>query len=254
MFSDPGYSGDTTAKDLLTNYFNSNGAAATEKPAIGGKVLSFQSSSDCGSPWDCLYDDSAWSPEQKATCKVLNNAWFRYKNDFEENQSSKHTNTTGNYYPDVFLGNCDDPGPDGFMSGSTGDSGTDSVTYTCTNPNGPDFVDTVLDGSKRISITKSETSGHVCILTLTSSARSKPIARSFDGYDWELTAGEFSSTLAQPSCDANGLCTIGVLSDLLPDIANDENYVLTSYFHTGFGDDLTKSEAARFLEQVSECN
>jgi hypothetical protein len=68
----------------------------------------------------------------------------------------------------------------------------------------------------------------------------KPIARSFDGNDWESYAGDFAGTTF--SC-VSGTCSIGSVSQK----AGGYQYVLTSFTHSLSND----QKKARFLERTT---
>lgn len=97
-----------------------------------------------------------------------------------------------------------------------------------------------------IAINPTAQSGDLCTLTLLDSSIgvSTPVARSYDGLDWEVAAGPFSSILSPPIC-SNTICTFENLPEQISPV---KTYVLTSYFHTGFGVD---ADAARLLEQAT---
>ena len=96
-----------------------------------------------------------------------------------------------------------------------------------------------------ITIEPTAQSGDLCTLTLQDvSGIPVPVARSYDGSDWEVTAGPFASILSPPTC-FNGKCTFEKLPE--PD-STQKKYVLTSYFHIGFG---AQADAARLLEQAT---
>ena len=95
--------------------------------------------------------------------------------------------------------------------------------------------------------------GELCTLTLRDAAGIRPIARSYDGKDWQVTAGPLSETLDSPTCsDAPDAPTIRhcSLSSLPPaaEVADGAVYTLTTYANPGYGD---AAEAARFLEQAT---
>eukprot|EP00586_Coscinodiscus_wailesii_P011040 CAMPEP_0172493050 /NCGR_PEP_ID=MMETSP1066-20121228/24373_1 /TAXON_ID=671091 /ORGANISM="Coscinodiscus wailesii, Strain CCMP2513" /LENGTH=895 /DNA_ID=CAMNT_0013263005 /DNA_START=387 /DNA_END=3071 /DNA_ORIENTATION=+ len=88
-------------------------------------------------------------------------------------------------------------------------------------------------------------SGDLCILSIQEpESTSKPVGRSYDGADWEISAGPFAQSLSAPICSESVCIFVGLPE---PDSAN-ESYVLTSYHHDGFG---IEAEAARFLEQAT---
>ena len=95
--------------------------------------------------------------------------------------------------------------------------------------------------------------GELCTLTLRDAAGIRPIARSYNGKDWEVTAGPLSETLDSPTCsDAADAPAIRhcFFSSLPPAAAvtNGSVYTLTTYADPGYGD---AAEAARFLEQAT---
>ena len=133
---------------------------------------------------------------------------------------------------------------------------TEASSFACpdANSSGPVSLvipaDAVANASSSanggIALETTSAVGELCTLTLEyedeSGAVSKPIARSYDGNGWEKTAGAFSQSLPMPDCSSGLNC---IFLDLPPP-EGDKNYVLTSYFHAGFGE---KAEVARFLEQ-----
>ncbi len=78
-----------------------------------------------------------------------------------------------------------------------------------------------------------------------------PVLRSYDGRDWERTAGPFSETMPLPSCNSDdssdGVCTVDI-TDHLPNDDSAQLYVLTTYPPKDIG---MEAEAARFLEQAT---
>lgn len=113
--------------------------------------------------------------------------------------------------------------------------------YVCPQASGnPVAIDTP-DATSPAGITIAS-SAILCTLTLTdiSSGISAPVARSYDGKEWEVTAGPLVATLAPP----NG----GTFKGLPVPKKLSERYVLTSYDHTGFGED---ADATRFLQQAT---
>jgi len=129
--------------------------------------------------------------------------------------------------------------------------------FTCPNDAGTNVVIPAIDiiqaassPAGGITVDNTATSRHLCTLTLQdasnpSTAVSIPVARSFDGGDWEIAAGPLAQTLPSPTCSSS-VCTLVGLPP--PDTEQDEMYVLTSFSHTGFGEE---AEAARFLEQAT---
>lgn len=130
-------------------------------------------------------------------------------------------------------------------------AGQSSTSYIC--PQGNDVgsvstaIDTAINGAISIEIT---TVGHLCVLAVRDTSASsssdhitKPIARSYDGKSWEISAGFLSDLLPKPTCSESS-CTV----EGLPSLGPNETYILTSYFHSGFGE---KAEAVRFLEQAT---
>ncbi len=107
-------------------------------------------------------------------------------------------------------------------------------------------------GDIELEVTSSN-GGDLCTLTLHDNNNSAsvpiPIARSYDGLDWEITAGPYSDALSQPDCVAS-VCTFSDLPPLNDDDEYDFSYVLTSYYRDA--DDIgAQAEAARFLEQAT---
>jgi len=100
-------------------------------------------------------------------------------------------------------------------------------------------------GAGGISVDSTSMSGDLCILSIQEpESTSKPVGRSYDGADWEISAGPFAQSLSAPICSESVCIFVGLPE---PDSAN-ESYVLTSYHHDGFG---IEAEAARFLEQAT---
>ncbi len=116
-----------------------------------------------------------------------------------------------------------------------------------------DVVAAASSSTGGISTAITSQSGDLCTLTLQDNISSDsdpvlhvPIARSYDGRDWEATAGPLSDTLSSSlTCSEDKVCTFVGLSAPKLDT---QSYVLTSYYHTGFGQE---AEAARFLEQAT---
>ena len=114
-----------------------------------------------------------------------------------------------------------------------------------------DIVQAASSSAGGITIDNTSASGNLCTLTLQDADTSNavplqiPVARSFDGYDWEVTAGPLSQILPSPTCSAS-VCTFRDLP--LP--AQNKAYALTSYSHSspGTGPEV---DAARFLEQAT---
>ena len=97
-----------------------------------------------------------------------------------------------------------------------------------------------------IAIYSTSNLGYLCTLTLKDPASGTlmPVARSYDGSDWEVTAGPLASTLAKPIC-SNGICKF----DNIPESdSNEKTYILTSYFHMSLSE---YADAARLLEQAT---
>ncbi len=105
-------------------------------------------------------------------------------------------------------------------------------------------------GYIQLDVTSSN-GGDLCTLTLQDSSNGPsvpiPVSRSYDGRDWEITAGPFSDTMSQPDC-VTSVCTFSDFPPLKND--DDVSYVLTSYFRDV--DDIgAEAEVARFLEQAT---
>jgi len=99
-----------------------------------------------------------------------------------------------------------------------------------------------------LSLASTGYDGDVCILSLLSPDAQKPVARTYDGRDWEVSAGPFAGHLDEPSCSDEGICTFNLPVDAsaLGD-DDDKIYMLTSYSHNT----SRKAEIARFLEQTT---
>lgn len=69
----------------------------------------------------------------------------------------------------------------------------------------------------------------------------KPVARTYNGYDWEASAGEYSSSVFD--CNQDNTCTV-----LLPAINPGRSYALKSYSNRNISD---MNKKARFLEKVT---
>lgn len=130
------------------------------------------------------------------------------------------------------------------------DAGT-SVTIP-----GSDIVQAASSSAGGITVDKTLASGNLCTLTLQdtndddpSTVVPIPVARSFDGGNWEITAGPLSRTLPSMTCSPSD-CTFVGLPLLASDTDDELNkiYVLTSYSHASPG---PEADAARFLEQAT---
>ncbi len=97
--------------------------------------------------------------------------------------------------------------------------------------------------------------GYLCTLTrhdISNNNSIVPIARSYEGNNWEVSAGSYAEILSQPSCGAPDAVEGACLFESLPPQGADIDayvYVLTSYQHAVAGG--KKAEAARFLEQAT---
>ena len=115
-----------------------------------------------------------------------------------------------------------------------------------------------------ITIDRTLALGNLCTLTLQYSPKSNdnqesvseagisiplqiPVARSFDGGNWEVVAGPLSQVVPSPICSldtSTSTCTFNGL----PPPPQDQVYALTSYLHTS---PMAKADEARFLEQAT---
>jgi hypothetical protein len=100
-------------------------------------------------------------------------------------------------------------------------------------------IDIFTDGIVQISNSDPH---RLCTVTvITPGGFLKPVWRSYDGRDWEASAGDYSST-PTPDC-AGGVCNV-----TLPPLLNGTRYQLTSFNMPPYS---TKDEIARFLEQAT---
>lgn len=149
-----------------------------------------------------------------------------------QQQQHQQSNTTGNY-----------PADQG--------QGTVRATEECCKCFDPYFgtefycpafegsIDIFKDG--RVEIGNSDPN-RLCTLTvITPGSYLKPVWRSYDGRDWEASAGDYSTTPA-PDC-LSGICNI-----TLPPLLNGSHYQLTSFNMPSYS---RKDEIARFLEQAT---
>ena len=132
-----------------------------------------------------------------------------------------------------------------------------AVRYVCPPIGSAPLVLPLSEGSSTFDplvLNATAQDGELCTLTLRDAAGFRPVARSYDGKDWEVTAGPLSETLESPSCSdapdtpAPGQVRHCSFSSIPPPANNDTAYVLTTYSHSGFGD---AAEASRFLEQAT---
>ena len=101
-----------------------------------------------------------------------------------------------------------------------------------------------------ISIPSTTSTNELCTLIRrkTSTGKSRaPVARSYAGRNWEVSAGFFarSGSGLIVDCD-DGTASAGVCDVTLPSLGDDQEYVLESFVHQV----TPEVEAARFLEQV----
>lgn len=85
--------------------------------------------------------------------------------------------------------------------------------------------------------------GTLCTLTRREEGTVYSVARSYDGYPWEIAAGEFASSFfnAKISCSSN-TCSV-----TLPTLEAPAKYYLTAYDHSI----SSRDELARFLESAT---
>lgn len=101
-----------------------------------------------------------------------------------------------------------------------------------------------------ISIPSTTSTNELCTLIRrkTSTGKSRaPVARSYAGRDWEVSAGFFARSGSGLIVDCDAATTsAGVCDVTLPSLGDDQEYVLESFVHQV----SLEVEAARFLEQV----
>ena len=101
-----------------------------------------------------------------------------------------------------------------------------------------------------ISIPSTTSTNELCTLIRrkTSTGKSRaPVARSYAGRDWEVSAGFFARSGSGLIVDCDAATTsAGVCDVTLPSLGDDQEYVLESFVHQV----TPEVEAARFLEQV----
>jgi hypothetical protein len=115
-----------------------------------------------------------------------------------------------------------------------------SVTYSC--PGIGDDPKVIQDSLVQLS-----NFAHLCTLTrLTDGATISPVARSYNGRDWEVSAGDYAATL-EVDCEAGPENTCLLNLGVEPSIHENQVFVLTSYQHALDA----KSTVARFLERAS---
>ena len=101
-----------------------------------------------------------------------------------------------------------------------------------------------------ISIPSTTSTNELCTLIRrkTSTGKSRaPVARSYAGRNWEVSAGFFARSGSGLIVDCDGSTTAGVCDVTLPSLGEGQEYVLESFVHQV----TPEVEAARFLEQVS---
>lgn len=100
-----------------------------------------------------------------------------------------------------------------------------------------------------ISIPSTTSTNELCTLIRrkTSTGKSRaPVARSYAGRNWEVSAGFFARSGSGLIVDCDGTTSAGVCDVTLPSLGDDQEYVLESFVHQV----TPEVEAARFLEQV----
>ena len=115
--------------------------------------------------------------------------------------------------------------------------------YAC-----PDSGLTEVASGESITVYKSA-AGSICVLTRVEASDSSfaPVARSYDGYDWERVAGPYRSALDNITCDDDTLsCSFTV-----PFAEANQTFVLTKYEYSDDKSLDIKEEAARFFEQCT---
>ena len=113
----------------------------------------------------------------------------------------------------------------------------------------PDSGFTEVTSGESITVLKSA-SGSLCTLTRVEASDSSfaPVARSYDGYDWERVAGPYRSTLGNIACDDDTFAC----SFTVPVAEASQAFVLTKYAYIEDDNSLdVKAEAARFFEQCT---
>ena len=112
----------------------------------------------------------------------------------------------------------------------------------------PDSGLTEVTSGESITVYKSA-AGSLCTLTRVEDSDSSfaPVARSYDGYDWERVAGPYRSTLDNITCNDDTLsCSFTV-----PIAEPNQTFVLTKYEYSDDNSLDIKEEAARFFEQCT---
>jgi len=233
-------------ESLLTFHFDQNAEAyddATE--ALADNVVNFGTNDDCGEPWDCKYEED-WDAETQQQCTELNQVWYRQRKSFETrwNKPEKVDTTQSTYHTDAFLGYCAENG-----SYQRAADFSVSKRYDC--PTVPGGAIVLGDFNPQLNavdlpMTADTDSGQLCILSIQSQSKMIPVARSYNGREWEASGGFLASRLTAPTCDSDtGRCTFA--RNGLPPPEFGESYILTYYEHAGSGGD--NADAARFLEQ-----
>jgi len=243
----------TNLESILTYVFDSDTTGAyeevpTETMQKEYGVVNFGSNDACGEPWDCKVD-SDWDESTKRECTALNQVWYRQRKSFEGRWSKKAVvdTTKSTYHTDMFMGYCTEGGE--YVRASDFSA---TKVYSCDDSVNTGTSMVLSDYSPQLNtlgLTTTTGTGQVCLLSLVSNHKSIPIARSYDGGDWEASGGFLASRLNAPTCsddDARRTCTFA--NNGLPPQEAGESYVLSYYEHNGFGPD---AEAARFLEQTT---
>lgn len=129
-----------------------------------------------------------------------------------------------------------------------------ATTYNCPPVNVSTVIVEATTGSGSqpitISIPSTTSTNELCTLIRrkTSTGKSRaPVARSYAGRDWEVSAGFFARSNSGLIVDCDTATTsAGVCDVTLPSLGDDQEYVLESFVHQV----TPEVEAARFLEQV----
>jgi len=129
-----------------------------------------------------------------------------------------------------------------------------TTPYNCPPVNVSTVIVEATAGSQpiTISIPSTTSTNELCTLIRrkTSTGKSRaPVARSYAGRNWEVSAGFFarSNSGLIVDCDTATTSNAGVCDVTLPSLDDDQEYVLESFVHQV----TPEVEAARFLEQVS---
>lgn len=112
---------DTGADGLLAYFYSQDTTAHQELSDALGTCVSFEENPTCGKPWECNYEDS-WDNETKASCLVLNSAWYAFREQFESRNWKKSDvvdNTKSDYQREWFHGYCiNSESTNGYLSSS----------------------------------------------------------------------------------------------------------------------------------------